>query len=286
VARADRAVGRRGTGPPDRGRREGVGPGLPMPARAHRLCRRIPRPGGARRGSPPMAALGPVGGARRHLGLRIRAAVAADAVHRLVVRPAPDGPLRAPARHSPPSLTARGVLPRRCVVRLGDAGSLPGASLPTRLHGNRERPFGVPLAPARPGPALCPLHRLHPPGPSPLEARGDMSPPSVVPALAALGLAPLLPGVMNRTKAAMAGRLGQPLLQPYHDVMKLLRKGAVYSRTSTWVFRAGPVVGLAAVILASALVPFGSAPALVRFPGDLLLFVYLLAVSRFFTVIA
>jgi formate hydrogenlyase subunit 4 len=113
-----------------------------------------------------------------------------------------------------------------------------------------------------------------------------MSAPSVVPALAALGLAPLLLGVTNRTKAAMAGRLGQPLLQPYHDVMKLLRKGAVYSRTSTWVFRAGPVVGLAAVTLASALVPFGGAPALVAFPGDLFLFVYLLAVSRFFTVIA
>jgi len=113
-----------------------------------------------------------------------------------------------------------------------------------------------------------------------------MSAPSVAPALVALGLAPLLLGITNRTKAAVAGRIGQPLLQPYHDVTKLLRKGAVYSRTSTWVFRAGPVVALAAVTLASALVPFGGAPALVAFPGDVFLFVYLLAVSRFFTVIA
>jgi formate hydrogenlyase subunit 4 len=113
-----------------------------------------------------------------------------------------------------------------------------------------------------------------------------MSAASVAPALIALALAPLLLGVANRTKAAMAGRVGQPLLQPYHDVVKLIRKGAVYSRTTTWVFRAGPVVALAAVIVATALVPFGGARALVAFPGDVVLFVYLLAASRFVTVIA
>src|SRR5206468_6117214 len=69
------------------------------------------------------------------------------------------------------------------------------------------------------------------------------------------------------------------------DLRKLMAKGAVYSRTTSWVFRAGPVIGLAAIIIAAALVPFG-APALVSFPGDLLLFVYLLALARFLTVIA
>lgn len=64
-------------------------------------------------------------------------------------------------------------------------------------------------------------------------------------ALAVL-LAPLLPGVINRTKAKFAGRQGPPLLQLYYDLAKLLRKGAVYSRTTTWVLRAGPLVGLAA----------------------------------------
>ena len=92
-----------------------------------------------------------------------------------------------------------------------------------------------------------------------------MSAPSVGPALTALALAPLLLGVVNRTKAMMAGRVGQPLLQPYHDVVKLMRKGAVYSRTTTWVFRAGPVVGLAAMVVAIALVPFGGVRALVAF---------------------
>ena len=112
-----------------------------------------------------------------------------------------------------------------------------------------------------------------------------MSGGSVLPLLLALGLAPLLLGVINRTKAAVAGRVGPPLLQPYHDLRKLMAKGAVYSRTTSWVFRAGPVIGLAAVVVAAALVPLG-APALVAFPGDLLLFVYLLALARFSTVIA
>lgn len=108
----------------------------------------------------------------------------------------------------------------------------------------------------------------------------------IVHVLLGLAFAPLLLGIINRTKAVFAGRSGQPLLQLYYDVSKLLRKGAVYSRTTTWVFRAGPIVGLAAVLAAMALVPFGKIPALVAFPGDLILFAYLLGLMRFFTVIA
>lgn len=99
-------------------------------------------------------------------------------------------------------------------------------------------------------------------------------------------LPPLLLGVINKTKAAFAGRVGPPLLQPYHDIVKLLRKGSVLSRTTTWVFRAGPVVGLASALLATLLIPIGGRPSLVSFEGDLVLFAYLLALGRFFTVAA
>ncbi len=99
-------------------------------------------------------------------------------------------------------------------------------------------------------------------------------------------LAPLLLGVINRTKAVFAGRMGAPLLQPYHDLWKLLRKGAVYSSTTTWVFRAGPVVGLAAVIIAVLLTPVGKVGAVVAFPGDLIAFAGLLGLMRFFTIVA
>jgi formate hydrogenlyase subunit 4 len=72
----------------------------------------------------------------------------------------------------------------------------------------------------------------------------------------------------------------------YRDLAKLARKGAVYSRTTTFVFRAGPVVGLGALLAAIAIVPSAGAPALLSFPGDLVLFVYLLALARFAAVLA
>ncbi|MEW6283412.1 MAG: NADH-quinone oxidoreductase subunit H [Candidatus Eremiobacterota bacterium] len=104
--------------------------------------------------------------------------------------------------------------------------------------------------------------------------------------LLALLLAPVLPGVINRTKAVFAGRQGQPVLQLYYDLARLLRKGAVYSRTTSWLFTLGPSLGLAAVVLVAALVPLPGWGALASFPGDLLVVIGLLAVARFFTVLA
>jgi formate hydrogenlyase subunit 4 len=100
--------------------------------------------------------------------------------------------------------------------------------------------------------------------------------------VAVLALPPLLLGVIAKTKAAFAGRTGPPVLQPYYDLAKLLRKGSVFSTTTTWVFRAGPVVGVAAPLAASFLVPFGRQPAPVSFAGDLILFAYLFGLARFF----
>jgi formate hydrogenlyase subunit 4 len=108
----------------------------------------------------------------------------------------------------------------------------------------------------------------------------------LLPPLLALVFAPLLLGIISRTKAVVAGRVGQPLLQPYYDIWKLLQKGAVYSSTTTWVFRAGPMVGLSTILVVLALLPFGGIPALLAFPGDLVLFAYLLGLMRFFTVLA
>jgi formate hydrogenlyase subunit 4 len=108
----------------------------------------------------------------------------------------------------------------------------------------------------------------------------------LVNALLALALAPFLLSIINRTKALAAGRRGQPLLQPYRDLAKLLRKGAVYSPTTTWVFRAGPIVALAAMLVGTALVPLGGVPAPLGFAGDLVLFAYLLGAARFVVVAA
>lgn len=102
----------------------------------------------------------------------------------------------------------------------------------------------------------------------------------------ALLLAPLLPGIINRVKALFAGRKGPPLVQLYRDLARLLRKGTVYSSTTTWVVKAGPVVALATAAAALALLPFAGEPGLVSFAGDLLLLAYVLGLGRFATVLA
>ena len=101
--------------------------------------------------------------------------------------------------------------------------------------------------------------------------------------LLALAMPPLLLGVIGKTKAAFAGRVGAPLLQPYYDLARLMRKGTVLSDTTTWIFRAGPAVTLAATLFAALLIPLGKHPAPVSFEGDMILFAYLFALGRFFT---
>lgn len=98
-----------------------------------------------------------------------------------------------------------------------------------------------------------------------------------------LGFAPLLQGIIVKTKAGFAGRKGAPLWQLYYDLARLLRKGSVFSRTTTWVFLAGPLIGLLVPVLASLMMPFGGLPAPLSFSGDLIVFVYLFGLSRFFT---
>ncbi|MGC8559869.1 MAG: respiratory chain complex I subunit 1 family protein [Phycisphaerae bacterium] len=96
-------------------------------------------------------------------------------------------------------------------------------------------------------------------------------------------LAPLFPGIINKVKAAMAGRRGPPLRQPYLDIIKLLRKTLVISNTTTWIFVAGPLVAVGAMLATELLIPIGPSPAPIHFAGDVILFVYLFAAARFFT---
>src|SRR6516162_8618300 len=104
--------------------------------------------------------------------------------------------------------------------------------------------------------------------------------------ICALVLAPMLPGVINRTKAFIAGRRGPPLLQPYRDVLKCLRRGAVYGEVTSWVFHLGPIANLAALLAALLVMPLGGIAAPLSFAGDLIVLVGLLALGRFATVLA
>jgi formate hydrogenlyase subunit 4 len=100
--------------------------------------------------------------------------------------------------------------------------------------------------------------------------------------IAALVVPPLLLGVIGKTKALFAGRVGPPLLHAYWDLIKLFQKGSVFSTTTTWVFKAGPVIGLATGLIALLMIPLGSGPAPISFAGDLILLAYLFGLARFF----
>lgn len=104
--------------------------------------------------------------------------------------------------------------------------------------------------------------------------------------LAGLVLCPLLFGIINRVKAKFAGRTGQPLLQTYYDLARLLKKGAVISHTTSWVFSLGPMLGLACALTALSMAPLGGQPGLFSFEGDIFLFAGLLSLARFATAAA
>ncbi len=114
-----------------------------------------------------------------------------------------------------------------------------------------------------------------------------MSAPALAVHVAALlVLPPLVLGIVGRTKSWLAGRVGAPVWQPWLDVLKLLRKSMVTGSPTTWVFRAGPIVGLGAVLVAGLLVPLAAGAAPLGFDGDVVAFAALLALGRFFTMAA
>ena len=108
----------------------------------------------------------------------------------------------------------------------------------------------------------------------------------VVTLLLVLLVAPALPGLATRTKSRLTGRRGAPVLQLYADLAKLVRKGVVYSRTTTIFFRAGPIVLTATVLVAALLLPLDGRAPVFGFPGDLVAFAGLLGLGRFALVLA
>lgn len=97
-------------------------------------------------------------------------------------------------------------------------------------------------------------------------------------------IAPLLPGIINKVKAWVAGRQGPPVLQLYYDLIRLWQKGVVLSTVASPAFVVAPAIAWIAVVGAALLMPFGPAGAGLSFRGDVILWVYLLALARFCTV--
>mgnify|MGYP000565230671 FL=1 len=95
-----------------------------------------------------------------------------------------------------------------------------------------------------------------------------------------------IPGLINRTRARLAGRKGIRFAQHLYDVTLLLRKGAVYSTTTSALFRIAPSVSLGSALVAALFIPVGDLQPVLSFDGDLVAFAYLLALGRLAIILA
>ncbi len=98
--------------------------------------------------------------------------------------------------------------------------------------------------------------------------------------------APLFPGIILKVKAFFAGKKGPPILIKYYTLLKLLRKGSVYSTSTSFVFRMGPTVSFSAAVMALLFFPFAGGSQVLSFKGDVIVLFYVLGVGRFFTILA
>lgn len=93
-------------------------------------------------------------------------------------------------------------------------------------------------------------------------------------------------GIIIRTKSIFSGRKGPGILQPMKDIFRSLRKGAVYSETTSVIFQLAPTIYLATILMAILFVPFGNQKGVISFSGDFVFFAYTLALGKFFMIIA
>jgi len=103
---------------------------------------------------------------------------------------------------------------------------------------------------------------------------------------AVLALAPLLLGFTRKVKARALRRLGPPIVQPYRDLLKLLRKEAVVAENASWLFRAAPYLIFSTTWVAAALVPTFAAGLPFSGMADLIAIIALLGSARFFLALA
>jgi formate hydrogenlyase subunit 4 len=99
-------------------------------------------------------------------------------------------------------------------------------------------------------------------------------------------LAPLLTGLVRKVKARILRRRGPPLLQPYLDLWRLLKKETVLAHNASWLFRAAPYAIFATTWVAAALVPTFASDLAFSWSADLIAIIALLASARFFLALA
>jgi formate hydrogenlyase subunit 4 len=98
--------------------------------------------------------------------------------------------------------------------------------------------------------------------------------------------APLLTGFVRKVKARLLRRRGPPIVQPYRDILRLLKKEVVVAENASWILRVAPYMIFAATWVAAALVPTFATGLLFSWSADLIAIIALLASARFFLALA
>jgi formate hydrogenlyase subunit 4 len=93
-------------------------------------------------------------------------------------------------------------------------------------------------------------------------------------------------GIIIRTKSIASGRKGPGVFQPIKDVVRLFKKGSVFSETTSFVFQIAPTIYFASVFVAMLVIPFGQSKGLISFNGDFIFFAYILGIGKFFSIIS
>ncbi len=93
-------------------------------------------------------------------------------------------------------------------------------------------------------------------------------------------------GLVIRTKSMMSGRKGPGILQPMKDIIRLWKKGAVYSHTTSIIFQIAPSIYIASILMAILMIPHGNLPGIISFNGDFVMFAYVLALGKFLMIIS
>ena len=93
-------------------------------------------------------------------------------------------------------------------------------------------------------------------------------------------------GILIRTRSIAAGRKGPGIFQPMKDIIRLVKKGAVFSNTTSFIFQIAPSIYFASVIMAILVIPLGEYKGFISFDGDFVFFAYILATGKFFNIIA
>lgn len=93
-------------------------------------------------------------------------------------------------------------------------------------------------------------------------------------------------GIIKKTKAFWSGRKGVSIHQPALDFLKLMKKDAIYSNTTSFIFKLMPVISLATVLFASLFVPLATGEAILNIRFSFIIFAYTLALGKFFSLLS